>query len=57
MFIATVQVHQGEAGAPSMMILLNPEISHFLETKDALQNPERMFYFAPTRVFPGSCPL
>src|ERR1700674_1596584 len=39
-----IQVHQREAGAQSMMVLLNPAVSHLLETEDALQNPERMFH-------------
>src|SRR6266446_2439588 len=43
-FAVQIQVHQREAGAQSMMVLLNPSVSHLLETEDALQNPERMFY-------------
>src|SRR4029077_10534166 len=39
-----IQVYQREAGAQSMMVLLNPAISHLLEAEDALQNPERMFH-------------
>src|ERR1035438_9260018 len=42
-FAVQVQVHQGKAGAQSMMVLLNPAVSHLLEAEDALQNPERMF--------------
>jgi hypothetical protein len=39
-----IQVYQREAGAQSMMVLLNPAISDLLEAEDALQNPERMFH-------------
>jgi hypothetical protein len=30
--------------AQPMMVLLNPAVSHLLETEDALQYPERMFH-------------
>src|SRR6266446_9574587 len=43
-FAVQIQVHQREAGAQSMMVLLNPSVSHLLETEDALQNPKRMFH-------------
>ncbi len=43
-FAVQIQVHQREAGTQPMMVLLNPAVSHFFETKNALQNPERMFY-------------
>src|ERR1700741_4136598 len=43
-FAVKVQVHQRKAGAQPMMVLLNPSVSHLLETEEALQNPERMFY-------------
>src|SRR5271165_5492464 len=43
-FAVQVQVHQRKAGAQSMMVLLNPSVSHLLEAEDALQNPERMFH-------------
>src|SRR5437773_12404418 len=43
-FAVQVQVHQRKAGAQPMMVLLNPSVSHLLETKDALQNSERMFH-------------
>jgi hypothetical protein len=39
-----IQVHQREAGAQPLMVLLNPSVSHLLETEDALQNPEGMFH-------------
>ena len=39
-----VQVHQRKAGAQTMMVLLNPSVSHLFETEDALQNPERMLH-------------
>src|SRR6266852_8142064 len=39
-----IQVHQREAGAQPMMVLLNPSVSHLLEAEDALQDPKRMFY-------------
>src|SRR6201993_5164257 len=39
-----VEVHQRKAGAQTMMVLLNPSVSHLLETEDALQNPKRMFH-------------
>jgi hypothetical protein len=43
-FAVQVQVHQRKAGAQPMMVLLNPSVSHLLETEDALQNPEWMFH-------------
>ena len=43
-FAVQVQVHQRTAGAQPVMVILNPSVSHFLETEDALQNPEGMFH-------------
>src|SRR5882672_4422703 len=43
-FAVQVQVHQRKAGAQPMMVLLNPAVSHLLETEDALQYPEGMFH-------------
>ena len=46
-FAVHIQVHQRKAGAQPLMVLFEPSVSHLLETKDALQNPERMFYLRP----------
>ncbi len=57
-FAVQIQVHQREAGAQSMMVLLNPSVSHLLETEDALQNPKRMFHLrSHSGLYPVPGPL
>jgi hypothetical protein len=34
-----IQVHQSKAGAHLLMVLLQAQVSHFLEAKDTLQDP------------------
>src|SRR6266478_1618267 len=42
--VVQIQIHQCKAGAQPMMVLFNSSVSHLFEAKDALQNPERVFY-------------
>lgn len=43
-FPVQIQVHQREAGAQPLVVLLQSPISHLLEAEDTLQYPKRMFY-------------
>ena len=44
-FAVQVEVHQGEVRAQPVMVLRDPPVSRFVESEDAFQDPENMFYF------------
>src|ERR1017187_8662697 len=44
-FAVHVEVHQGEDRAHPVMVLRDPSVSGLVESEDAFQYPENMFYF------------
>ena len=57
-FAVPVEVAEREAGAQPVEVLGQAAVSRLLESEDALQYPERMFYLGPdARLTPILCAL